>query len=664
MGVMNKEQASGTKTSLSNKVESVFSGVLGRTLLIVAVNALVVSLVLLLVLTLNDNKNDAKQYALQVDEAMAEKVSMIEAIAGGISSGTIVDLSDVADYVDAMVELDGQVSAVYSCYDENITVMSGGWTPPDDFVVTDREWYKEAQANPDKVYISEPYADLQSGGICITLSKATYKNGKMCGVVGMDMYMDDMISLIQNSYSGSNYVFITSDEGLILVHPNDEYSLSDEEGVTVDEANHGRYAGLLNKDMKTSLILDYKGGLKLTTTVTSEVTGWKIISVQSILKLVLIMAAFIAVYVIIYLLARKAARSITIKRMEGYFKPLTSISSKVSLVADGNLDVVFDEEKNSSEIEKLTDSLTDNIESLSGYIRQISDTVTAISNKDLTATVDDSFKGSYVQIKEALENILVNLNDSFGQIREESERVNQYSQQLEQTSENVAESATEQNIAVSSVAKDMNKLTEQTKKITSCAMTVRENSDITNEHLKQSETEMNNLVEAMVRIEKCSEQIVSFVDEIVNIASQTNLLALNASIEAARAGEAGKGFAVVANEIGSLATSSAQASNNISTLIMETKEAVEKGKAMVNSTSETMKKGVNDSYESKTQIDEIVEYVKSEQEFIEKINAQLKDIAGLVENNASCAQENTAISQQLSECSQTLLDTANSFRLR
>ena len=325
--------------------------------------------------------------------------------------------------------------------------------------------------------------------------------------------------------------------------------------------------------------------------------------------------------------------------------------------------MVFDEEKNSLEIERLTDSINETIASLRSYIDSISNTVTAISDKNLTVTVDGEFKGSYVQIKDALESIVGNLNESFRQISREAESVLDYADRLAKTTETVAQSASLENDSVINVSDDMVRLTEQTRQITESALDVRKTIETTNQHLEVCNHEMDDLVSAMASIDQCYEEIADFVGTIKDIAAQTNLLSLNASIEAARAGEAGRGFAVVAEEISTLATSSAQASENINKLIEASQSAVATGKKLVEATSGMIAQGMSDSVQSKQHIDRIVEFVENQQRAIEDVNQEMKEVAEVVENNAASAEENTAISQQLNECAQSLKQTADSFVL-
>ncbi len=652
------------KEGLGSRIGRIFISGLRRALLIVCLASILIGGFFAILYTLKDNRSSAVEYTEEIDRAMQSKSSMLKAIASGISSGTLNDMKNVQNYVDSMVDMDNQISAVYSCYDENITIMSGGWQPPEDFIVMERDWYKGAQADPGNVFISDPYVDLQTGGICITLSVATYRNGEVAGVVGMDMYMDNLISLIEESYTPSSYVFLTTADGTILVHPEDEYSMSEDSSPTVQDVNAGRYQPLVTESMATRLFIDYKGGLKFGIGETSEVTGWKVISVKPLYSILLSFALIICLNLMIYLVMTVVTRKDVHRKINILFQPLESISGKMTRVAEGDLSVIFDEEKNSMEIERLTNSINETIASLRFYIDSISNTVTAISDKNLTVTVDGDFKGSYVQIKDALEGIVSNLNESFKQINGEAESVLDFADKLRRTAENVAASASIQNELAANVSEDMEKLTEQTKQITERAVFVRDTAEITEEHLRTGNHEMNELVSAIESIGECYSEIAGFVGTIKDIAAQTNLLSLNASIEAARAGEAGKGFAVVAGEISTLAASSAQASDNIDKLIVESQSAVFSGRQLVATTSETIQQGMDDSVQSKQHIDEIVEYVKKQQGAIENINEALKEVAESVENSVASTEENTAISQQLGECAQSLKQMVASFTLK
>jgi methyl-accepting chemotaxis protein len=87
--------------------------------------------------------------------------------------------------------------------------------------------------------------------------------------------------------------------------------------------------------------------------------------------------------------------------------------------------------------------------------------------------------------------------------------------------------------------------------------------------------------DAIERLDQAREQVRDFIHVIQQIASQSRLLSLNAAIEASRAGEQGKGFAVVAEEIGKLASQSAQSAREVSQAVAAVEEAVSEVRARV-----------------------------------------------------------------------------------
>ncbi|MGP0012274.1 cache domain-containing protein [Pseudomonas sp.] len=91
---------------------------------------------------------------------------------------------------------------------------------PDGYDPRARPWYKSAE-NSSGSALTEPYIDLASGQLVISIVNTVRKAGQSVGVVGGDLSLQAIAdSLNALSFDGNGYAFLVSADGKILVHPD------------------------------------------------------------------------------------------------------------------------------------------------------------------------------------------------------------------------------------------------------------------------------------------------------------------------------------------------------------------------------------------------------------------------------------------------------------
>ena len=92
---------------------------------------------------------------------------------------------------------------------------------PEDYHAVERLWYKGAESNPERVYITEPYIDAATGDMCFTMS-TLLSDGQT--VVGLDFNLSNTQESISRMISGKNRTgVIVTRTGMIIGYQNSSY---------------------------------------------------------------------------------------------------------------------------------------------------------------------------------------------------------------------------------------------------------------------------------------------------------------------------------------------------------------------------------------------------------------------------------------------------------
>jgi methyl-accepting chemotaxis protein len=338
---------------------------------------------------------------------------------------------------------------------------------------------------------------------------------------------------------------------------------------------------------------------------------------------------------------------------------MSALQDVMHALANGNFS-----KRMSSEVQgDLRNAVDSAMQATETLLNDVGQVMNGVAQGDLRGRIQAEGRGDLATLKHNINRSLEALGNSMVAINSNTRQVAAAANETSQAINQISDGAQNQMHAIGQLANAVRETAVSVTDVSRNTETASARSHESMTIVRAGKDKMSTMVEVVNSIAANSEKINKITEVIESIANKTNLLSLNAAIEAARAGEHGKGFSVVAEEVGKLASSSAESTQEITQLVQQAVAQARHAVATVQEVSRDMERIEAGANESNGMMQRISAALEQQSSAVQEINSNVANLNKIAESNAAASEEIAATVIELSKIADGTRQEVSKFKV-